>query len=173
MKVMKSMGVVLTMLLFAFVAVGSAEARRGQGQGRPGGYGEGGPALGCPHLRMLNRLDLTLEQNQKVAAILKEHREAIGNNQQAMMEARTALRTAITADEFSDAAVRNAAGTVGKHAEESAVLSAKMLSEVKQILTPEQKERMVPMREGRRGKGKYSPESRLSALDKWIEENGK
>ncbi len=177
MKIMKSMGAVLTVLLFTFVVMGSAEARRGEGQGRPGGYGDGGPGLGCPHPRMLDRLDLTKEQKQKVAAILKEHREAIGKNQQAMMEARTALRTAMTADDLSEAAVREAAVAKGKQMEESAVLSAGILREVRQVLTPEQKKMMLQMREGRRGKGRHSPEdrleSRLSGLDKWIEENSK
>ncbi len=171
MKSVKTLSVVLTALLFAFVAFGSAEARRGHE--RQGMRGEGGPGMHWGHLHLLNKLDLSQEQKQEAAAILKSHREAIGTNSKGMMEARKNLRDAVMAEEFSEGAVRDAAAEVGRQIEESAVLSARIFSELREVLTPEQKEKMLQMREKRGGKGKYSPEGKLSALDKWIEENRK
>ncbi len=171
MKRMKVMGVVLTALFFAIVAVGSAEARRGYD--REGWRGKGGPSMKWGHMHGLHRLDLSDAQKEQVAAVLKEHRNDIVQISSAVMEARNDLRAAMRAEDFSETDVRQAAGILAVNQEERAVLSAEIYSELRGILTPEQQERMMHTRErrGMKMRGKYSPEAGVSALDQWIEKH--
>ena len=171
MKRMKVVGVVLTALLFTIVAIGSAEARRGYD--RQGWRGEGGPCMKWGHMHGLHRLNLTDQQKQEVAAVLKEHRDEIVQSSTAVMEARKDLRAVVMAEDFSETAVREAAGVLAIHHEERAVLSAKIFSELSGVLTSDQKEQMLQARErrGMKMKGRYSPEARASSLDRWIEEH--
>jgi len=142
-----------------------AGGRGGPGRfGGPGGpgFGRGGPggrggAMGVLGPMMIERLDLTADQKDRVKQIVDSHRadqQAIG---QRMMAAHNALDTAITSASFDEALVRTrAADVAGVEADES-VLRARIYAEVLQILTSDQQAKLKTMqadmqqRRGQRG----------------------
>ena len=167
---MKAMAILLSVFLFLFTAISSVEAV--PRQARDGAHGGSGHGQTGDILKILNKLDLTPAQEKEVASILRKHREEIGDGATGMAEARMAFRDTMMAEEYSDAAVRQAAQGLGEQEEQFAVLIAQIMNEVRSVLTPAQKERMKKIRERRAAKMKNSAESKLSALDKWIAEHG-
>ena len=122
---------------------GGPGARRG-GPGGPGGPGGVGPM-------MLERLDLTGDQRDRVRQIMDSHRDeqrALGDR---AMKAHEALQDAITAT-FDEGAVRARAADVAVVDADMAVAQARVFGEVYQILTPEQQEKMKQRREQMEGK---------------------
>jgi len=154
--------VVLTVLVFSGLVL-AAVGRPGRG-GRPGlGFGPHGPggygmgALGVPMgpgrprilsrshgpgqamvlLRILQRLDLTDEQNEKIKAIHNANKEKMEAAQKAITEATKALHEAVA--EGTDEATIRAAGTkLGNAVSEQAVLGATTITSIKKVLTDEQ-----------------------------------
>lgn len=119
-------------------------------------------------MRMLDRLDLSAEQKREIAPILAKHRDEIGRTLSGMTEARKALREAVTADEYSEASIRGAVQKLSEQEERAAVLGARILSEVRPILTAEQKDRLKTFA-SRHGGGKEGfADGRMKALDDWI-----
>lgn len=122
--------------------------RMGRGMMGPGGPGmRGGPGgpLGIAGLP-LRGLGLTDAQREQVEAVMDSHRDeqkAIGER---MMTARKALRDAVEADAFNDAAIRAAAAEVGGVEADAAVLRARLRAEVFALLTPEQVQKVKDLR---------------------------
>jgi len=154
--------VVLAVLVFCgLVLAGFGSRGRGGRPGLgfgpqgPGGYGMGafgvpmGPGrpeiLSRPHgpgqamllLRILQRLDLTDEQNEKIKAIHNANKEKIEAAQKAITEATKALHEAVA--EGADEATIRAAGTkLGNAVSEQAILGATTITSIKEVLTDEQ-----------------------------------
>ena len=102
--------------------------------------------LGLGHGRGLVRhivheLDLTPDQVQKVKAVLADHKAELKTELTAIQTSRGQLFDAIHADTVDEGAIRAAATGVGKAEADLAVTRAKILAEVRQDLTPEQKEK--------------------------------
>ena len=100
---------------------------------------------------MLERLDLTGDQRDRVRQIMDSHRDeqrALGDR---AMKAHEALQDAITAT-FDEGAVRARAADVAVVDADMAVAQARVFGEVYQILTPEQQEKMKQRREHMEGK---------------------
>jgi Spy/CpxP family protein refolding chaperone len=150
-------------------ATGQADSAQNPagGRGGPGrfggpGFGRGGPggrggAMGVLGPMMIERLDLTADQKDRVKQIVDSHRadqQAIG---QRMMAAHNALDTAITSASFDEALVRTRAADVAAVEADETVLRARIYAEVLQILTADQQAKLKTMqadmqqRRGQRG----------------------
>lgn len=120
----------------------------GPGGGRPGGPGgpmgrRGGPggpdgALGP---MMLERLNLTTDQRDRVRQIMDSHRDeqrALGDR---AMKARQALNDAMTGT-FDESAIRARSADMAAVDADMAVAQARVYGEVFQILTAEQQQQL-------------------------------
>ena len=132
-------------------AVGRGGLGRFGGPGGPGGrFGRGGPGgpggpMGAFGPLMLERLELTSDQKDRVKQIVDSHREdqqAIGKR---MMAAHNALESAITTGAFDEALIRTRAADVAAVEADETVLRARIYAEVLQILTSEQQSKLKTM----------------------------
>ena len=118
----------------------------GPGPGGPGGPGgrrggPGGPDGGALGPMMLERLDLTTDQRDRVRQILDSHRDeqkAIGDR---AMKAHEALQEVVTGT-FDESAIRARAADVAAVDADVAVAQARVYSEVFQILTSDQQQKL-------------------------------
>lgn len=90
---------------------------------------------------IVHELDLTPDQVQKVKAVLADHKAELKTELSALQTSRGQLFDAVHADTVDESAIRTAATSVGKAEADLAVTRAKILSEVRQDLTPEQQEK--------------------------------
>ncbi|MCU0573944.1 MAG: periplasmic heavy metal sensor [Syntrophobacteraceae bacterium] len=158
-------------LALALAALGISDAAaRGY---RHGGMGGDGPGMGFGMIRMLDRMDLSQDQKQQVASILKTHRDDIAKTMTEGSEARAKLRDAMQAKDYSEASVQGAAAAMAAHQEKMILLRAKVMSEIRLVLTPEQNEQMVEFPGRRGGRMRGATDAMISNLDRWIAEHGK
>jgi Spy/CpxP family protein refolding chaperone len=105
------------------------------------------------HFRRLGqlraKLDVTDEQRQQIRETLKSHKDELLPLVKELKQKRDALRTAVLADPSSEEAIRSAANDLGKSIGDTAVAASKVAKELKQILTPEQRETLRRFRENR------------------------
>jgi len=128
-------------------AVGRGGPGRFGGPGGPGGRGRGGPGgpMGVLGPMMMDRLELTSDQRDRVKQIVDSHREdqqAIGKR---MMAAHDALESAITSGAFDEALIRTRAADVAAVEADETVLRARIYAEVLQILTSDQQAKLKTM----------------------------
>lgn len=167
MKAMKTLAVALAIvMIFAGSAMAWGGGKHGKGFGHGGFHGKGGGFMG---LRMLMSLDLTDAQKTSVANVIAKYREEMQANKEKLMEAREKLADATLAEEFSETAVREAAQELAPLKEDMAVLRARVASEIRPILTPEQIALLEEKRAEMRGRMKERIEAGCSRLDTWIE----
>ena len=89
--------------------------------------------------RMTKSLDLNAEQQEKIKAIMDEHRTKVTPLRQSLDENRDKLRQAVKADTFDEAAVRSLAASQASAKTELMVERARMKSQIHALLTPEQR----------------------------------
>jgi len=94
----------------------------------------------------LAELDLSDDQKSRIASILKRDRSQIQQQVDALRNARTDLADAIHADSFDEAAVREASAAVATAETEMAVTRARLVQEVRAVLTPEQRDTLAHRR---------------------------
>jgi Spy/CpxP family protein refolding chaperone len=90
-------------------------------------------------LHMLERLEVTDEQREKIWAVMDKNRRA--------------LRQAMRAGPYDAALVRQLADRQGQLKADMIVLGAQGRQEIRALLTPEQQERFKEMKKHRRGHG--------------------
>jgi Spy/CpxP family protein refolding chaperone len=129
-----------------------------------------GPDGGAPRLyrRAVRQLGLTADQQTRVRSILRAHADEIEAQIQAGVDSRRALRVATLAQPADEVEIRRLAARLGEVRADSAVLRARIRSEVWPILTTEQQEkaRALPSMDGRKGR------RRFEALDRWLRAEG-
>jgi protein CpxP len=157
-------------LLFATVtmALVSGTAYAMPGHGMPG-MGGPGAHFGQGLLKALLDLDLSDAQKHEAALILSKYRDEGLARRDALRTAMEALRGTAEADPFDEEAIRAAFKGVAGAGEEMAVHGAKLVAELKGILTPEQKESLEEHRAARHEKRNGRMGNRVSFLDEWIE----
>jgi len=138
------------------------------GHGMPG-MGGPGAHFGRDLLRALLDLDLTDAQKHEAALILSKYRDEGRERRNALRAAMEELRGTTEAGPFDEEAVRAAFKGVADAGEEMAVHGAKLVAELKGILTPMQEESLEEHRAARHGKRIGRMENRTSLLDEWIE----
>ena len=88
--------------------------------------------------KIINELDLTADQKKQVDAILAKNREERKSLIKDLMEARKQLKVVASEKEFNETAFRQAFQKVSSIKENMAVTRAKMIPELRVVLSPEQ-----------------------------------
>jgi Spy/CpxP family protein refolding chaperone len=135
--------------------------------GMPGGEGPGfGPRGGL--IRALQQLDLSEAQKREVALIVERHREEGREKADALHEALEGLRGISEATPIDEDAIREAFGPVAAAGEEMAVHRARLIAELRQVLTPEQWETLKEQRGSGLERMKERRNRRSRVLDDWV-----
>jgi Spy/CpxP family protein refolding chaperone len=87
---------------------------------------------------LAQKLGLSADQTTQVQGILANHKSELADELTRLKAAKTALFDAVHGDSFDENAVRAAAANVAQVEADMAVSHAKMASEVKAVLTPDQ-----------------------------------
>lgn len=112
----------------------------------------GGPPPG-PHMEwILERLDLTAEQEKAVQELFTKHHDAMLEGREQMCAARAALRDQIEAEELNEVAIREAAAAVAALEADRAVERARVHQQLRSILTPDQADQLQEMQREWRGR---------------------
>ena len=118
-------------------------------------------------LRQLFKLDLSDEQKAQVKAVLDKYqpeREALRGK---VREARQGFRAAVEIDQFNETEVRQAFQEMVPLLEERAVLQAKIASELRSILTEEQRDRLAEKKAERAHKRQERRKFRQAFVETW------
>lgn len=114
------------------------------------------------------KLNLSETQKRQIASILKSNHDALKNGIAQVVQKRGALLDAIHSDAYNEAAVRQAAQSVAATQEELAVLRARVLSEVKSVLTAEQLAVVKELKTEIAAKAKGKLQQIGSLIELWI-----
>jgi Spy/CpxP family protein refolding chaperone len=142
-----------------------AQGSTAQGGGRPGGPmgrrgpgGPGGPGFALAPM-MLERLNLTTDQRDRVRQIMDSHRDeqrALGDR---AMKAHQALNDAIIGT-FDESAIRARSADVAVIDADMAVAQARVYGEVVQILTSEQQQQLKQLQADMKARAEQMREQR-------------
>jgi Spy/CpxP family protein refolding chaperone len=88
--------------------------------------------------KIINELDLTADQKKKADDILTKNQDERKKLMDSLREAQEKLNTVVSAKEFDEAAFRQGFQQASSIKENLAVLRAKMIPELKAVLSPEQ-----------------------------------
>ncbi len=139
---------------------GGGMGNRGGGFGRPGGM----------FLRSLvGELELTDDQRDQIDVILADYKDAMLTLVEEMGTVRPDLAEAIHSDVFDETGVRLASQAIAAIQEEMNVLRALVISDVRNVLTPEQLELLDEWRARKLERDQIRLESMGSRLDEWVE----
>lgn len=121
------------------------------GRGALAGQPNMGPLRGPVgrYLFLLSFADLTVEQRETIGTIVKSRRNEIGILAIAIAEKRRTLREAALSEYVNEEEIRGAASELGKTIGDATVLASNLLREVRQVLTPDQIEKMEALRDAR------------------------
>lgn len=119
-------------------------------------------------LKAFIRLNLTDQQKQEIAAILKTYRDDIVTAVDNVIVARKNLLETIHGSEYNETAVRTASQAVANAEEELAVLRAKVVSEVKGVLTAEQLSKIEQLKTDIMDRVKSRVDKIKALIDLWI-----
>lgn len=157
MKVSKKLTVLLTLtIIFSSALVVRAGNFRHMGKGFLG-------------LRMLMQLDLTDAQKAEVRTIINKYREQRKNMNLQLPEAKEQLRSAIHAKDFNEENVRQAHQKLSSIMEELVVLRAKIMAELKPVLTADQLKVLEEKRAEASEKMKERRQLRQTMMDVWLQ----
>ncbi len=126
---MKKTGTVLMAL--AIITLAPAAWAQGHFGSRDGSHEK---RLDC----IMERLDLSDEQQNKISGIIDQYQNQQDTLKSDVRAAHDAMRTVMQAEEYNEAAIRTAHGKVSAIREELAVSHARMISEIKAVLTEDQ-----------------------------------
>jgi Spy/CpxP family protein refolding chaperone len=93
-----------------------------------------------------SELDLTSDQKQQIADILKAHKSEIVQAVQPVVEKRKALRDAVTAANPDEKAIRAAADDLSKSIGDAAVVASRINQLINPILTDKQRQQIHDFR---------------------------
>ena len=125
-----------TIVVAALIAAGGLAYAQGPGFGGPRGRGPGGPGMGAGML--LRGLDLTEAQRQQIRQLTEQHREATRTIAERLQAARAARQEAMTATPTNEAQIRAAVQQEADVEADLAVQQARLMADVRAVLTPEQ-----------------------------------
>ncbi len=145
----------LVALLVVSMATGALAQGPGQGQGRGGrgGFGDGnfGPEMRME--RMAQRLDLSADQMTTIKEIRTKGRSANLELRKEMMRLRNEKRGEMLKDDPSTKTVLGLTTKIGDLRTELQTNRVSNRLEVRKVLTPEQRDKMLLSGEGREGRG--------------------
>ena len=168
---MKTKRLIKTLAVVTILFAGTVSAQAGFFGHRHGGYDKEGSFIG---IRIIEHLDLSDEQENKVANIIIQHRDELKSAREKMVVAREGMHKVMEAEQFNETDLRHAYQNVASAREEMVVLRAKVLSKIKAALNPEQQEELKEMKVKKRERMKERCDKRggKSKMDKWLEKHG-
>jgi len=116
------------------------------------GHRAGGPGPEAMKEMIFEKLNLDDTQREQMTQLHDRHRQAMEVRHEEMKAAHEMLESAIDAEVFDEAAIREAADGFGRLQTEMFVARAEMQQEARRILTPEQFEQLQQVHERHRGK---------------------
>lgn len=150
-------------LIVGIILVGSLSTA-GAVMARGGHGGEGGLPL-----RMLWDLDLSMEQKTAIRGMLPAYREEKDALQDKMHAARQTMHALMTADALDEDGIREASRTMAPIMEEMALLRARFVFDLKDILTPEQVAQLQARREGAMERRHQHRRFHEEMMDTWLQ----
>jgi periplasmic protein CpxP/Spy len=139
-------------LLASSFALGLAPMAANEAQAQPMGEGmRGGMHHRGGDMMHLRGLNLTEQQRDQIFKIHHDSVPAMREQMKQVEKARTDLRQIAMADKFDEAKARQAADAQAKAMANMAVMRAQTMNRVRQVLTPEQRQKMDEMRNRRAG----------------------
>lgn len=122
------------------------------------GKGHGGKLFGSSfQIAMIARhLDMTDEQKAQLREVLDAARPEADRLADEMVNNRHSMKAFRESDSYSEEDIRAIADEKGRLIADMMVLHARVHTQIKSILTPEQLERFEKMRSRHRGKGRHS-----------------
>jgi protein CpxP len=116
-----------------------------------GGGGPHGPAARQMFGRMFRNLDLTDQQRTEIRKVLETERSLMQPIHQQLRENREALKAATKDGQFNEAEVTKLAQKQGDLMAQMIVSRERVQSQIWQILTPEQRDKLAQWREKHQG----------------------
>lgn len=157
-------------LMMTFAYALTVMAGQGRMHHKGSGMGHkfaGGEFAGAGFIKSLN---LSEEQKKQAAAIIKSHKDAIKSNMESMMNLRQAMSETMHADVFDEQALRSACQDLSRQKEEMIVLRAKIINELRPILTSDQISQLKARKSRKSGKMKLHFEKKWSRFESWLDE---
>jgi len=128
-----------------------AQPAPGMGEGMHQGMHGAGMHRGGDRMRQMEMLGLTEAQKDQIFKIRHDSVPAMREQMKQVHKAGLELRQLAMADKFDEAKARQLADQQAKAMSNMAVMRAQTANRVRQVLTPEQRQKMDQMREHRRG----------------------
>jgi protein CpxP len=133
------------LVLSALVALVAAPALaqgygHGHGHGQHGAWHPGGPD-GRMHGRIFAQLDLTEDQRTQIHQRMDEHHIAVEHLRQQVREGHQQVAQLVHAEAIDEAAIRAAVIDNAQFNADMAVERARLVQQIRSILTPEQREK--------------------------------
>ncbi len=136
-----------TLLVTAAMLVAGCTGAFAQGGGpNKGGFG-GGPMFG----RVLRNLDLTDQQRTEIRKIMETERSVMQPVHEQMRANREALQAATKDGQFNEAEITKLAEKQGELMAQMIVSRERVQSQIWQMLTPEQRDKLAKWRENHQG----------------------
>ena len=126
--------------LVALVAAPALAQGFGQGHGQHGASHPGGHD-GRMHGRIFAQLDLTEDQRTQIHQLMDEHRAAVEPLRQQAREGHQQVAQLVHAKAIDEAAIRTAVIDSAQADADMAVERARLVQQIRSILTPEQREK--------------------------------
>lgn len=96
-----------------------------------------------------SQLDIAPEQRQKIAAVLKKHKDEIIPVAKSVLQKRKALQEAVLKESGNENQIRAAAADLAKSIGDASVVASKVVADVRQVLTEKQISLITKYRMGR------------------------
>lgn len=125
-----------------------------------------GKGFGGPFMAELDKLNLTADQSQQIASIVKLSREDMKAAMTQWTEAREALDRQTQTGPFDEQSVRAACKKAAAAGEETAVLRAKITGQIRAVLTSDQQATLDKIRAEARSKMQKRFAKERGATDK-------
>ena len=175
MNIKKGLTIILALAMLFTITSTAAAGRRGWGDGDCGPDFQRGPGgrhggHGMMGLGFLRAAGLTDDQKRQVAAVLKGYMPDMKAQTAAMHEARQAMIEAMTADDATEEAVREAHRKAAAAGEALAVIRFNVASDVKKLLTDEQIATLKAKKARRTERMAERYERRWAEFEKQVEE---
>jgi Spy/CpxP family protein refolding chaperone len=144
--------------LLLVAGLGAGVYAQGDGPGRRGPFGHGGPGGGA--FLGLAQLGLTDAQREQVHDVMQRHREDMQEAGKRLREAHQAQHAAIESVPVNEGLIRSTSQTLANAQTDMALLQARIHSEVWSLLTPEQQEKAKQLKAQREARVKQRIERR-------------
>ena len=135
-----------------------------------GALARGGHGLeGGMHLKMLWDLDLSAEQKAAIGRLLPAYREEKDTLKDKINAARETMHTLMTADALDENGIRAASRAMAPIMEDMAILRARFIFDLKDILSPEQVKQLQARHQAARERRHNHRQFRQEMMDTWLQ----